>query len=341
RLTAQRSPLRCLSRAAHTRSISTVPNRPYGFIIRISTSTTKGTTDLRLTPSTGSMKPAVRFSRTPMSSPPTTAPGTLSRPPTMTAGKTRMPMVERPSVLKLVILPTTTPAATALTSAMPHDTAKIFRTLTPRDKAACWSSATARMATPSVLRLKNRLNKPKNAAETAKPKRCTGERYRSPMMMGTSGMNSGNKKYPGPQMRYMTPLITLESPMLTMMTAMTSLPMSGRSTTRSTMSPSTKKQRSVRMMAGMTGRRRLVVPPVVAPADDVAADQDLAFIADTHVYAGKRGACGFKLDVAVPVKAEDPRGLRLAVALLEVDAEGVEKAEDVGAQGGARRVRLA
>src|SRR5690606_21776885 len=66
-----------------------------------------------------------------------------------------------------------------------------------------------------------------------------------------------------------------------------------------------------------------------------------ALVADLHFHPGKGRAHGFELDVAVPVDAKDAAGFRLAVALLEVDPQGVEKAEHVGPQGRARGVGLA
>src|SRR6058998_3385829 len=82
-----------------------------------------------------------------MMSPPTTAPGTLSRPPRMTAGKTLSPIraswVSTPSML-----PHMTPPMAAVSPSMAHESANTRRTLMPTAIAACWSLATARMTIP-------------------------------------------------------------------------------------------------------------------------------------------------------------------------------------------------
>jgi hypothetical protein len=78
----------------------------------------------------------------------------LSRPPRITTGNTLSPTSDRreeaPSML-----PQMMPPAAAANPAMAHDRANTLDTRIPTTIAACWSSATARMAIPSRLRVKN------------------------------------------------------------------------------------------------------------------------------------------------------------------------------------------
>ena len=53
------------------------------------------------------------------------------------------------------MLPQMMPPAAAANPAMAHDRANTLDTRIPTTIAACWSSATARMAIPSRLRVKN------------------------------------------------------------------------------------------------------------------------------------------------------------------------------------------
>src|SRR5579875_3559839 len=140
-----------------------------------------------------------------MARPPTTAPGTLSSPPRMTAGKTLSPMKLRASALSPLMLPTTTPAVAATAAAMAQEAPSTRGTLTPRAWAACWSSATARMATPSVVPRKKATNTPSIRREITSAPRWTGETMRGPARSGDSGRSCGNPKLPAPQRRRMTP----------------------------------------------------------------------------------------------------------------------------------------
>jgi hypothetical protein len=105
----------------------------------------------------GSRKPEARFSKTPIRIPATTAPGMESSPPRMTTGKTLRPMWTRPSRLRPAMVPTTMPAAAAVSPAAAQARAKTRSTETPRLMAAIWSSATLRMAMPRVERWKNQV----------------------------------------------------------------------------------------------------------------------------------------------------------------------------------------
>lgn len=80
--------------------------------------------------------------------------------------KTCNPM--RPtSVLTPTMLATRMPATAAVTAAMAQATAKMRWMLMPMLIAACWSSATARMAMPSLVRRKKRMKPSRNRPHSA------------------------------------------------------------------------------------------------------------------------------------------------------------------------------
>ena len=66
--------------------------------------------------------------------------------------------------------------------------------------------------------------------------------------------------------------------------------------------------------------------------DSLRPEHDLAVVGDADLGAGARLPDGGELDVAIGVHDGDAADLRLAVDLLEVHADGVEEAEDVGAE---------
>lgn len=86
------------------------------------------------------------------------------------------------------------------------------------------------------------------------------------------------------------------------------------------------------------GLLRGLGPFPVPGADRVGAEEDLPRLADPDLGPGDGQAHGVVAHVPVPVDEGDADDLRLAVDLLEVDPDGVEEAEDVGAQSGAPRV---
>lgn len=61
------------------------------------------------------------------------------------------------------MVPTTIPAAAAVSPAAAQARAKTFSTETPRLMAAIWSSATLRMAIPRVERWKNQVKRARKA----------------------------------------------------------------------------------------------------------------------------------------------------------------------------------
>src|SRR5690625_7836650 len=89
----------------------------------------------------------------PTISPPINAPATLSSPPSMTtaiAGKSSCDNVQS----TLCTEPQTTPAATAVSPAIPQDTPIARSTEMPTDQLETWSSETARKRVPVRVRKK-------------------------------------------------------------------------------------------------------------------------------------------------------------------------------------------
>src|SRR5207245_3943509 len=83
------------------------------------------------------------------------------------------------------------------------------------------------------------------------------------------------------------------------------------------------------------GRLRVFVVPdehTRAPADD------LARLGQPDLGVGEGFAYRAELDVPIALDAGDAAGLRLAVHLLEVDPDGAEEEEDLGAAGRPARV---
>ena len=83
-----------------------------------------------------------------MIAPPTIAPGIESSPPRITTGKTRKP-TKLMSWLTPTRLATMMPPIAAAAADIAHASANTRLMLIPIDSAACWSSATARIAMPS------------------------------------------------------------------------------------------------------------------------------------------------------------------------------------------------
>jgi len=80
---------------------------------------------------------SAKFSSSPMMTPPTTAPTIESSPPTMTAGKTLMPMMA--SELETALTsPSTTPATQDTSAEIAQAIAKTCFTEMPRLCATCW-----------------------------------------------------------------------------------------------------------------------------------------------------------------------------------------------------------
>src|SRR5206468_3473537 len=158
-----------------TRTISTFPKRPYGRNMRMITSATNGATSFTPPPRMGSRYPPERFSSTPISTPPMIAPGTLSRPPRITTGKTFRPRSASEKSTPPRTLPRMIPPSADTTVAMHHDSAKIRLTLTPSESATCWLSAVARIAMPVVEKRKNTEKPASSAMTTTKLQRCTGD----------------------------------------------------------------------------------------------------------------------------------------------------------------------
>ncbi len=109
----------------------------------------------------------------------------------------------------------------------------------PIASAACWSSATARIAIPWRERVK------KNAkATSATATRPSAQSLLAPTCAPSSstpleGMNSGNARGVVPQMMRTSAPSTWASPIVTMITEMIGWPTSGRRIRRSTTIPST------------------------------------------------------------------------------------------------------
>ena len=78
-------------------------------------------------------------------------------------------------------------------------------------------------------------------------------------------------------------------------------------------------------------RRRRGVPEVALEHRGAPAE-DLALVRNADLGAGQRHAHRLETDVSVPVHHRDPGHLGLAVELLQVHADGVVEAEDVGAE---------
>ena len=76
----------------------------------------------------------------------------------------------------------------------------------------------------------------------------------------------------------------------------------------------------------------------VALEDAGAAEQYLARLRDLDLHPRHRGADRVEPDVTVPLHGHEHAGLGHAVELLDVDADGAEEDEDLGAEGLAGRV---
>src|SRR5260370_1266272 len=158
-----------------------------------------------------------------MMRPPTTAPGTLSRPPRITAGKTLRPTraswVSTPSML-----PQRTPPRAAASPAMAHEIAKTTWTLMPTAIAACWSLATARMAIPRRLFRKNQAKPTRKTPETTAATTLMGEMEISQITYGSRRTGSEMFLVWAPQTIAADPWKTWASPMVTRTTEMTVCP---------------------------------------------------------------------------------------------------------------------
>src|SRR5690625_249434 len=82
-----------------------------------------------------------------MATPATSAPSTLSSPPTMTTTRTDRPKIPMAGEMP-PMAPTTTPATAAIMAATDQDRENTRGTLMPMEYAAGWSDAVARSATP-------------------------------------------------------------------------------------------------------------------------------------------------------------------------------------------------
>src|SRR6266508_970817 len=150
-----------------TRSILTLPNSPYGLRLRIATSAMNGATSFTPPPKIGSRYPPARFSRMPMTRPPTMAPRTESRPPRITTGITFRPKKANAPSTPPRIPPSSTPPIAETTAAMDQASAKMCCTETPIESATCCEKAVARIAMPARVYLKNAENRTSSTATLA------------------------------------------------------------------------------------------------------------------------------------------------------------------------------
>jgi hypothetical protein len=125
------------------------------------------------------------------------------------------------------------PPSTALAAARAQDRAETRLTLMPMTRAACWSSATARMATPRRERLKKIENAPMAAAATAMATRRFLSTKAPMISMLPLGRNAGACLGSVPQTPRTMAVMTPARPMVTMITEMKLSPTSGRRANRS------------------------------------------------------------------------------------------------------------
>ena len=133
---------------------------------------------------------------------------------------------------------TSTPPKTALTPASAQASAKMRRTLMPCASAACWSSATARIAMPCRERAKNRVKPTSATAAIAIAHNLFTGTVAPRMSTVPLGMKSGNARGRVPQMIWTIAPRTAASPIVTMITEMTGSPTIGRRMSRSMTTPS-------------------------------------------------------------------------------------------------------
>lgn len=86
--------------------------------------------------------------------PPTTAPGTESRPPRMMAGKASKAVSPSVGSTVNVLMARKRPPMVAMAAAMPHASAFTVRMSMPSANAASWSRAVARIASPYFVKRK-------------------------------------------------------------------------------------------------------------------------------------------------------------------------------------------
>ena len=96
------------------------------------------------------------------------------------------------------------------------------------ESAACWSLAVARMATPVRVSLKIRVKMMVPMAANIKPQRRPDGTMAKPRSRGSGGKISGNERYSGDQMTWVSPCRMLESPIVTITTEMMGCPIIGR-----------------------------------------------------------------------------------------------------------------
>src|SRR6266853_862667 len=142
----------------HARSRTTSPRRPLGRKIRIRIRIEKARMSLysapKAPPVNSERYEAAKASRMPSTRPPSMAPGILPIPPSTAAVKALSPgMKPVYGLTRLYWTPKRTPAPPPIAPPMRKVSEIIRLTLMPMSEAAAWSSATARMALPILVRL--------------------------------------------------------------------------------------------------------------------------------------------------------------------------------------------
>ena len=182
-----------------------------------------------------------------MIKPPKIAPPILSRPPKIITANTFSPISPIYTLIPL-IFPITIPPMTDAMAPKHQAKANTHLTLMPMERAACWSLATALMATPVRENLKIVRNATVPIMAKTNPHKSPEGTTAKPRSRGFGGKISGKVWKAGVHIIYMSPFRIRPRPIVTMITEMIGSPISGLRISRSTKIP--------RIMAATRVRKR-------------------------------------------------------------------------------------
>src|SRR3990172_6003148 len=201
-----------------------------------------------------------------MISPPTIAPGTEAKPPRISTGSAFSAMSERLNCTPL-FAPHMMPATIATSPATDHTTTQIVVSEMPTERAASWSSATARSARPMRVRWKKTARITTRTAEVSAAVSSSSLTWTPCTMNDRSGIPMSSFLTLAPHAIPPKPSRKKLSPIVAMKRMMCSWFTSGRSTSRSMTNASATMTAVVSPRATATGTPRSMRPTSVSAAN--------------------------------------------------------------------------
>src|SRR5690625_2107501 len=123
----------------------------------------------------------------------------------------------------------------------------------PIDDAACWSSATARIAIPNFENLKNTENMMSKIVTMINDHKYIGAIVTLEILTGVAGNMSGNDLGCVPQIIVTTPPSKLDNPIVAIITETTGASFNGLNTNLSTPTPTSALNKNVKIKANING----------------------------------------------------------------------------------------